>query len=335
MVPSRGWKKGMTLAVVSSLLVATANGAFAQQAGPAAPGTTGPAASAPAVAGSLTEMLGQVEVTLYGKAQVGSIIERLDRIERDLYGKTETGALVVRIQRAAGYLAQSGVQGASLKLKLNAAEWMLFQRLSEGQPLVQRLDGIETGVYGTPRSGSLVERIESLVQLVWPSGRLDVASVEIPRSTLVKIELRTPLNSATDVVGKPVEYRVVQDVVINNRVVIPAGSTGWGQVSAVERAGRLGKDGYVRVDFRSVPAIDGSGVPVEMGEKAFQTNRSSVDGAAAASMAGVLLLGPIGLIGGYFVQGQDTSVAAGTQFFVEVSRPTQVFGLSLAPAVAQ
>jgi len=43
-------------------------------------------------------------------------------------------------------------------------------------------------------------------------------------------------------------------------------------------------------------------------------------------------LGPVGLVGGLFVQGQDHVVPVGTQFFVEVSQEAQALGLSLTPA---
>jgi hypothetical protein len=68
-----------------------------------------------------------------------------------------------------------------------------------------------------------------------------------------------------------------------------------------------------------------------MGERATQQNQEAVTLAAGASMAGVLLLGPIGLVSGYFVRGKDVTIEANTEFFVEVAEDTTVWGLSLAP----
>ena len=57
----------------------------------------------------------------------------------------------------------------------------------------------------------------------------------------------------------------------------------------------------------------------------------SLEMAAGASMAGIVLLGPVGLAGGYFVKGKDVEIPAGTEFFVEVARATRATGLDLRP----
>lgn len=274
--------------------------------------------------------LNRIETVLYGKVMPGALIERINHIEQDLFGKTETGALVLRIQKADAFISTGALQGASLKLKLNAAEWMIYQKLTEGQPLLQRIDAIETGVYGTPQKGSVVERIDALVKLVWPSGKIETGVEELAKETVVKISLLTELNSASSQVGQKVRYRVTQDLVVNNKVLLPAGAEGVGTVTKVDSAGRLGRDGRVEVDFGSAPGLDGTLVTLTMGSKAFEINKS-LEGAAAASMAGILLLGPIGLIGGYFVKGQDIVVPVGTQFFLEVAKPVKLTGLSLVP----
>jgi hypothetical protein len=61
-------------------------------------------------------------------------------------------------------------------------------------------------------------------------------------------------------------------------------------------------------------------------EKATEMNKS-LQFAAGASMAGVLLLGPVGLVGGYFVKGKDVAIPVGTEFFVSITTPVQVTGL--------
>jgi len=285
------------------------------------------APSAPAQETSLPGMLAAVEQAIYGAEQAGSLVERVSRIERDVYGGTQSGPLLVRIQNVYGYLV--GVGGPlNIGLQLNVVEYLVFQRMNTGAPLTRRLEDLERNILGTTQQLPLAERVRSLLELVWPSGELNVRQVTVPKETLVKIHLLTEINSGTSRVGQRVRYRVVEDVIIDGRVVIPAGAEGEGEITAVQSAGRFGQAGRVEVNWGTVPAIDGTRVQLNVSTRAAQQNQEL---AVAASMAGVILLGPVGLVGGLFVQGQEHVVPVGAQFYVEVARETQALGLSLTP----
>lgn len=276
-------------------------------------------------------VLNGLEEVLYGKTQEGSLLGRLEQVELEIYGATQTGPVMIRIENARGFL-ESSVSGTNLKAQLNLAEWGFLERLTSGEPLMNRLDNIETEFFGTPQKGTLAERIKQLMMFIWGTTTLDSKSVEIKEQTLVKISVLTNVDSGTSKVDDKVRYRVTEDVVINGRVVIPKGAEGVGMVTEVVEAGSLGRDGRVTIDFGLVPAFDGSSIPLRISEKATEKNRS-LELAAGASMAGVLLLGgPIGLVGGYFVKGKDVQIPKGTEFFVETARTRQVFGFSLTPA---
>jgi hypothetical protein len=49
-------------------------------------------------------------------------------------------------------------------------------------------------------------------------------------------------------------------------------------------------------------------------------------------MAGVMLLGPLGLVGGYFVKGKDVGIQERQPFYVETLRTVQLSGFILRPA---
>lgn len=273
----------------------------------------------------------EVEEILYGKAQDGALVPRLERVERDVLGQPERdGAIIVRLQRLADLL--TGVEGnVSLKLKLNAIEWALSQKVNEGPAISRRLDQIEMAIYGQTQTGAgLAERLDNLTELMWPGGRIYVDRAVLPAGTLVRIELLTELDSERNKAGDVVRYRVVEDVVIDHKVVIPAGSTGSGEIISVNTAGRLGQDGLVRVDFGTVSAIDGTPVALHVAERATEENKS-LELAAGASLAGVVLLGPVGLAAGYFVRGKPHVVPVGTSFYAEVARETTANALSLVP----
>lgn len=55
--------------------------------------------------------------------------------------------------------------------------------------------------------------------------------------------------------------------------------------------------------------------------------------AAGASMAGVILLGPVGLVSGYFVRGKNVQIVENTQFYVETERAVPTLGFYFRPAI--
>ncbi len=305
-------RKPMAVAVIVSLLMAVATPVWAE-------------------AGTPLEGLRDLEVTLYGQVQEGALIERLARVEQDVFGEQKMGPILVRIENLNTYLMLGGGAVDSLQLKLNAIEWMVYQEIYVGEPLYTRLERLENAMYGSLQQGPVMQRADELLRMVWASDKLNVDVVTVPKETLVKIKLLTELDSAKSKVGDKVHYRVIEDVMIKDRLVIPAGTEGVGAVQEATAAKRLGVDGRLLVDFKSLPAIDGTRVSLVMEETATEKNKS-LEMAAGAGMAGVILLGPIGLAGAYFIKGKDVVITKGTEFYVEVMRDARASGLSLVPA---
>ena len=277
------------------------------------------------------ESIRQLEVMLYGQAQGGALIERIERLEKDVFGETKTGPILVRVDNLTGYLASGIGSENSLNLKLNAIEWMVYQEVSTGLPLYTRLDRLEAAMFGTAQTGSVASRTDELLMMVWATDKLNVDVVTVPKETLVRIKLLSELDSSKNKVGDPVRYRVMEDVVIKDRLVIAAGTEGVGKVREVTNAKRLGQDGRLVVDFGTLSAIDGSPVALVMEEKATEKNKSLELAAGAGMVGAILLSNPIGLAGAWFVKGKDVVIPMGTEFYVEVMRDAQVSGLSLIP----
>lgn len=278
--------------------------------------------------GPLPDMLADAEQAIYGQDRSGSLIERISRLERDVYGEEEDGPLLVRVQNIHAYLTGARRGAASLAVQLNVVEYLVFQRLTTGTSLTQRIGELERGIYGNSQSGAIAERAANLVELFWPTGDINVRPVSVPEETLVKVRLLTEINSSRNDVGDRIAYRVVEDVKIDDRVVIPAGAQGEGRVTSVQRAGRFGQAGRVGINWGNATTFDMSEVKLAVSERAAEENQEL---AVAASVAGLVLLGPIGLAGGFLVQGRDHVVTVGTEFFVEVEREVDVLGLSLTP----
>lgn len=273
-----------------------------------------------------------IETSLYGQAGEGPIVPRLEKAELDVFGSIQTDAssITVRVERLAQLLGGAG-SGVSMILQLNAIEWMTFQTVVHGQPFVRRVESIERAFYGQISNRPVNERIADLSRALWGSDKVHVAQQSVPTETTVRISTLTEINSSNMKVGDPVRYRVVDSVIIDNNVVIPAGAEGVGQVKEVRTAGRIGRDGLVTVEWGEIKAIDGTPIKVGIGAKATERNQNSAELATGAAMAGVILLGPLGLAAGALVTGKDHVVPVGTQFYAEVLTPKTVNALSLVP----
>lgn len=278
---------------------------------------------------SIPERLSQLEEIIFGRSQadVASLVQRVEQLERELYGETRTGPLLTRVEHMYEELIAGGL-GHSLLLRLNAVEWMLYQEISRTHPLGRRVEKLEAEVLGERKSGPIQPRIARLLDLVWPGGSLNLKPVQVPAQTLVKIRLLAEVNSKENRVGQMIPYQVAEDVLIENRLVIPAGTESEARVTKVESAGSLGRSGRVELDFGTVAALDGTKVRLQVDEKSAKENTEL---AAAASVGGLVLLGPIGLVGGVFVRGSEHVIPVGTEFYVEVDRPVEVQGLALEP----
>src|SRR5690606_37630482 len=124
----------------------------------------------------------QVEQILYGQAQEGPLVPRLEKAERDVYGRTQDGsAFLVRLQRLQNML--TGAEGdIPLKMKLNAIEWVTFRSINENPSIQRRLELLESQLYGQIFNDmSLVERLDQLLQLMWPGGRIYAADATVPK----------------------------------------------------------------------------------------------------------------------------------------------------------
>ena len=273
----------------------------------------------------LLQSLRRVEETLYGKELPGALVDRLSQVERDVFGETSPGSIIDRLAKVAAFLGESMREGPSLAFNLKAVEWNLHRSVGS-EPLFVKLDRLEKLVTGVPGKGSIVSRVEDLVKVCLPAGTLSTKLATVRRGTPVKVRLLNTLNSATTQKGERVEFEVAQDVILDNVLVIPRGSKGSGVVSKVITAGKMGRDGKVELEVKEIKAFDGTTIALGLDEDAKRMNES-LQIAVGASIAGFVIFGPIGALGGFFVEGKDVSVPAGTEIYVGVRNDAEVLGL--------
>lgn len=270
--------------------------------------------------------ISSVERALYGVEQTGAILERVTKLETEIYGlETEGGAILDRVDRLHEEVLGNANGQASFLTKINAIEW-LFKNEVTSVPIKARVEGLETKLEGNPKEGTLSERITALCQLAFPSGVIEVADRAVPADTLIKIKLLTPLDSETTGVGNEVRYQVAEDVVLDGSLVFAAGAEGSGVVAKVSEAQNFGRNAKLEVDFQTITALDGRIVDTVLGEKAKEeTERLAV--AAGATVAGLALLGPVGIVAGAFVKGKNIKIPVGSEMYIQTKTDAIVYGI--------
>jgi hypothetical protein len=84
----------------------------------------------------------------------------------------------------------------------------------------------------------------------------------IPKGSMMMVRLDQPISSYNSNLGDPITATLENDLFINEQVAIPAGSIIQGQVSNVNKSGRLGKAGDLDIRFFSARTPDGFVLPL-------------------------------------------------------------------------
>ena len=179
---------------------------------------------------------------------------------------------------------------------------------------------------GEVGTGSLASRLEALANLAFQDGIVVVETVTLPKDSVIKLEFAEDLSSKTAQAGDVVKYKVADNVFVNDVLVIPKGAEGLGRVMKVVGPRIFGQDARIDVDFGFLYAIDNTHVKVFLGEIAKQEAKT-IAGAAGATIGGMVVLGPIGVIGGAFVTGKSVNIPAGSITFVQVKGDTEIQGM--------
>lgn len=154
---------------------------------------------------------------------------------------------------------------------------------------------------------------------VEPAGPL-YDELVVAADSVIGLEIETAITSERARVEDPVVARVTRDVRVGNRVVIPAGSRANGEVTTVDKGGRLKERARLGVRFTSIVLADGTRVPIETetilreGDSPRNESAAKIGGGAigGAIIGGILGGGKGAAIGSIVGAGAGTgAVAAG------------------------
>ena len=279
---------------------------------------------------TLTDRIDRVDEVIYGSAQDGSLISRVDNADNLIYGTGNSSAsgLDNRITNLYTDVVKSDNDAQpSIATRVNAMEYYLTDEI-KSDSLKTRIGDLETKVYGTEKKGALDQRLANLEKSVYGDQHYEMKTVELPANTVFKISLNDDVSSKTNQVGDSVTFTVQEDVSVGNVLVLPKGSQGSGVVTKVSRPKSFGRSGALDVSFDQVFSVDDEVIPTVLGPEAKEKLKMEA-AAVGASTIGALALGPIGLVGGFFVKGKDVSLPAGSTLYIETQEAVTTKGLEL------
>ena len=113
---------------------------------------------------------------------------------------------------------------------------------------------------------------------------------------------------------------------VGDMLVAPKGSRVFAHITTVKPPRSFGRSSVIEMEIDGVEVLGPYVVPVNIGDaakKAMEAD-SAMIGAAGASLAGAVLLGPVGLAGGFLIRGNDKQLKEGTLFYAQTSEATPI-----------
>lgn len=112
----------------------------------------------------------------------------------------------------------------------------------------------------------------------------------VPQGTALHVEMLDTVSRAGSAVGDAVAARVTEDVVVDQKVLIPAGSTVSGQVVAARKLKAIGGRALLRVVFESVDLPEGdAAIHASWGREGKSETKKDVATIGGATAGGALL----------------------------------------------
>ena len=134
---------------------------------------------------------------------------------------------------------------------------------------------------------------------------------KVPGGTKLKIILETPIDEITSMIDDEITARTAENIEVDGKVIIPAGSTVVGKISEISLAKRMHKAGNLRIEFKNLTMPDGRQVPILA---SVLTHSGLIKGKytkKTALIAGATLLGPAAAGFGAGLAAEGSLVGAG------------------------
>jgi len=277
----------------------------------------------------------ETESILFGQSMTGGLIERLTKVEIALFGRELPGSIAARQTALVNFIEKGNNDQPSMLFKLGVAEWALTQQLNAYDPVNKRVAFLESSLEGqTMENKPLAMRLERLLSLLI-GDNIAWQDVEIPSDFVMKVSLLGSLSPKTSKAGDQVSMSLNADLVMGNCLVAPKGSKVTGHISKVKKPQSFGRASEISISFDALQPLGPEGIPIVTGEASEKARKveSAQVAAVGTSFVGAVLLGPVGLAGGFLVRGDAKEVPEGTVFFVQTPKVVRVSGYPVPPGL--
>ena len=141
-------------------------------------------------------------------------------------------------------------------------------------------------------------------------------SVRIPATTPLEFEFLSIINSKTSKIDEMFPIRLTKPILVDGQPVVPAGTTGEGQVVHAAKSGFGGKPGELIVTVRY---LDYQGVRIPL--RRFRMGGLGIGEDRGGEAFGVSMVVPLA---GFFMSGGEKTIPTGTHANAIVSADTDV-----------
>lgn len=268
-----------------------------------------------------------LESTVYGKVQVGTLTDRVHQLQDTILGAKQQGSITGQVETLYKSVEGQGTK-VTLHQEVNALEWMYFDEVHSGS-LVERIGEMERSVNGLEAKGSLQSRVQKLKQSIFGTQvALKTKVGTIGADQVFTLELTEPITSQKNVKDDVVHVKVAEDVMDGETLLIPKGTVGTGHITEITKARSFGRNAKLNIVFDQLQGVDGTIFTAVQGEEAKAKTKGELK-AAGASVAGAVLLGPVGLVGGFFVKGKSIDLPVGTLVYVQPESSVTISGIEV------
>ncbi|MCX7970294.1 MAG: hypothetical protein N3A57_01835 [Negativicutes bacterium] len=191
-----------------------------------------------------------------------------------------------------------------------AACWLLAASVARAAALNVFEDGNRAVILAGQRVGDYVaHRVE--LSRDWPSG-IPAQRLFMPGGLLIRVRTLADFDTATARPGDVGEVEVLDDVYVNGRQFVVAGSRATVAVKNVLPAESWARDAAIVIEGRWLTTVNGIRVPLLL--DLYRTDlRESV-----------LMTWAVVGVAAFFVKGREVVVPAGTEFYVKVGADTDL-----------
>jgi hypothetical protein len=150
----------------------------------------------------------------------------------------------------------------------------------------------------------------------------------VAAGTVVMVQLAEPVSTKTHKTGDTFAIRLAEPVVVQGQIVLPAGTTGVGEVDNASKPGLGGKGAKLVLSARSITGPGGAELPLK-GLQLAAAGKGHVAAATALGLGGIGFA-PLGFIG-IAIHGGDVTFPVGTEATAKLAGATTLKSVGKAP----